>query len=270
MACASLRSLLGYSAAPLRLLCHDDGTMTATDREKLAESLEGVEILSRSEADERLAAYLAHRPATRRLRHQNPLLLKLVDVVALAPEDAVAGCDSDILFLRPFSDLFPPSYTGTATFMADRQNAYSIRSWQLPLQRRLKLACRVNTGIFWFPRRHYDPELVEWFLSRERYHRTPPWLEQTCWALLAQRAGCRLYDPRRVRLAHPQAKPDEEAVALHFVSPVRRSFWEQLETHAERLGEPPIRLTTIPSRRCGFLALAWNEMSRRLSRLGRW
>src|SRR5437016_4095173 len=78
MALRCLGSLLRFSADPLRLRVHDDGSLTPSDRERLAAGLAGPEVVSRQEADDRLAGLLAARPASRAFRAGNPLALTLL------------------------------------------------------------------------------------------------------------------------------------------------------------------------------------------------
>ena len=187
MALACLGSLLRCSADPIRFRIHEDGTLTAEDRDRLAEGLGDPELLARAEADERVADLLARRPSLRALREANPLALKLIDVPLLAAGD-LAYCDSDVLFLRPFSGLFqfPGPDTG-AVFMSDRQNAYSVHSWHLLAHSRLALPCRVNSGILLFRTRFYDPDLLEWYFSRPEFGYAPVWSEQTAPRACAQK-----------------------------------------------------------------------------------
>lgn len=269
MALVCLGSLLACSAEPLRLRIHDDGTLTDGDRERLTEGLAGPDFVSRAEADERLADLLVSRPATRAMRRRNPLGLKLVDAALLAPAERLLFCDSDVLFFRPFTGLWGSE--GETVFLRDSQNAYSVRSWDLLREPRLRLAGHVNTGIVGFPRSAYDPDLIEWFLARPAFNRTPVWLEQTAWALLGGRTGCRLVDPARVRLPGETAgELDEETVALHFVSPRRAQLPGYLEQAAERArhrrGEPPIHLETVPAPLCSWWDLAVTEVGRRVRR----
>jgi hypothetical protein len=269
MALLCLGSLLCFSADPQRLRIHDDGSLTRADLERL-EGLGQPEIVSRREADDRLAEVLAVRPATRAFRAANPLALKLLDVPLLAAGDDLAYCDADILFLRRFSRLFDLEPGAGALFMWDPQNAYSVRSWHLLTEPRLRLAARVNTGIIGFRRRWFDPDLVEWFLARPQYRFAPVWVEQTCWALLAQLAGCRLLDPEMIGIPVSGRDPSERQVALHFVSPVRHL----LGRFAAGLGErddptQPAELRSFAARRLTPLALAASEVRRRLRRLGR-
>jgi len=270
MALSCLGSLLRYSAEPLRLRIHEDGSLLAADRERLAEGLGGPTFVSRAEADDRVAATLAGRPALAAFRRANPLALKLIDIPLFSGDagDAdLAYCDSDILFLRPFSALFadPGPETG-AVFMSDRQNAYSLRSWHLLAAPRLSLPARVNSGVLRFRTRIFDPDLLEWYLARPEYGFAPVWREQTAWALLAGRTGCRLWDPRLLRFPDPAGRPGEEVVALHFVTPLRALFPRSLEAARDRTGEAPVKVGTIPARRCRPWDLAWSEARRRLFR----
>jgi len=270
MALACLGSLLRHSADPLRLGIHEDGSLDEEDRERLARGLGDPEFVPRAEADARVEDLLAGRPALRSFRRENPLALKLIDIPFLAGMEADGGlayCDSDVLFLRPFADLFrfPGPETG-AVFMSDRQNAYSVRSWHLLARPRLALPCRVNSGVLLFRTRCFDPDLLEWYLSRPEFGFAPVWIEQTAWALLGQQAGCRLWDPRLVRLPEPGVDAGE-AVALHFVSPLRGLLPGFLERAGDRAGEPPVPVGTVPARRCRPWDLALTEARRRLARL---
>jgi hypothetical protein len=270
MAMLCLRSLLRQAARPLRLRVHDDGSLTAADLDQLAADLDAPEVLSRREADARVADLLAPFPAARAFRAANPLALKLLDVPLLAAGDELAYCDSDVLFLRSFRRLFHLPPAAGALFMCDPQHAYSVRSWQLLTEPRLRLAGRVNTGIFTFRRRLFDPELVEWFLSRPQYRFAPVWVEQTCWALLAQPAGCRLLDPAAVGIPVPGCEPPAGQVALHFMSPFRSLLAPLAGRLAERApaGEP-VEIRSFKASRLTAAALAATELRRRLVRLRR-
>jgi hypothetical protein len=269
MALACLGSLLRYSAEPLSLFVHEDGSLTSEDRARLAAGLGDLDFVARAAADERVADLLARRPALRKFRQANPLALKLIDIPVFAGDD-LAYCDSDILFLRPFADLFrfPDAETG-AVFMSDRQNAYSLRSWHLLAQPRLALPCRVNSGILLYRTRSYDPDLLEWYFARPELGFAPVWSEQTAWALLGWRAGCRLWDPRLVRLPETRESGSLKVVALHFVSPLRGLLAGVLERATDRMGEPPVTVGTVPARRCRSWNLAWSEARRRLKRHAR-
>ncbi|HEX4494678.1 MAG TPA: hypothetical protein VIE43_03325 [Thermoanaerobaculia bacterium] len=265
LAIRCLGSLLKRSAEPLALRLHDDGSLDPEDRDRLAEALGEPEVIARREADERAAGVLARRPALAAFRRSNPLALKLVDAV-LHAGDELLYCDADVLFLRPFSGLFS-SGGEAAVFMADRQNAYSVRSWHLALHPRLRLAGNVNSGLIRFPTAAWDPDLLEWYFARPEFAFAPVWSEQTAWALLGWQAGCRLWDPRLVRLPEPGERGPGDAVALHFVTPLRGLLPEFLEGATDRAEEQPVLVGTVPARRCHSWDLAWSEVGRRWRRL---
>jgi hypothetical protein len=271
MALLCLGSLLDYSAEPLSLRIHDDGTLTAADLARLAAGLRDPEVVMRPEADERLAELLAAHPAARACRTGNPLALKLLDVVLLSDDAELAFCDSDVLFLRPFSGLFDlPPGCGTV-LMSDPMQSYSVRSWHLLLEPRLRMPAHVCTGIIAYRRSCFDLDLVEWFLSRARYQFAPCWVEQTCWALLAQAAGCQLLDPEAVSIFVPGSQPSEGQVALHFVSPIRGLLEPFVASGAWRppgsAPPEPIAVRSFAARHLRVPDLATTEVRRRFSRL---
>jgi len=267
MALACLGSLRRYADEPLALVVHDDGTLLAADLERLAEGLGEPRVLRRAEADERMAALLVRHPAARAFRRDHPLGLKLLDAPLLARDGELSYCDSDVLFLRPFARLFARPVEAGAVFMRDTQCAYSVRSWQVLLDRGLRLAARVNSGLFQLDLGRFDLDLAEWFLGRPEHRRTWPWIEQTGWALLARRAGCWLWDPARIAFPRPDGGLAPEAVALHFVSPLRGLLPACLRAARDRRGDPPVEVGSAPARLCGPLALAGAEARRRLRRI---
>lgn len=262
-----LGSLTRYSRSPFRLIVHDDGSLSQGDLDRLREVLGDFEVVPRSAADERMEVLLARHPAARAFRRTNPLALKVLDVALFESGSTLEFCDSDVLFLRPFDGLFGGRFSG-AVVMGDVQNAYSVRSWQVALDRRLRLPRRVNTGILRFSTAAYDLDLIEWFLGRPEYLRTPVWVEQTAWALLAYRAGCRLLDERQVAFPERPVHVSPERVALHFINPRRDLLAAYLAVAPDRAAEAPVRIETVPAGRCGWATLAVAESRRRLARSG--
>jgi hypothetical protein len=265
MALLCLGSLRRYAPWAVRFVLHDDGSLGEEDVARLEAGLAPVRVVGRREADERMAPLLADRPACRGLRATNPLGLKLLDAALLGDGD-LRFSDTDVLFLRPFTGLLERPAGVRGVFMEDRVSAYSLRSWDLLRAPRLRLPRRVNTGLLAFDRAAYDLDRVEWFLSRPGHHRTPVWVEQTTWALLLGDAPARAWDPRLVRFPSETPETDRDAVALHFISPLRDRL-EARRDAPDRSGEPPVAVGTVPSRPESLPSLAWVEGRRRLRRL---
>ena len=270
MALLCLGSLLRESAEPLRLQIHDDGSLDREDLERLAAGLGEPAVVSRREADERLEDLLGVHPACRAFRRENPLGLKLLDTVFLAPAGELAYCDSDVLFLRPFAGLFALPEGAGALFMHDSQNAYSVRSWHLLRERRLRLAARVNSGVIAFRSRLFDLDLLEWFLGHPEYRFAPVWVEQTAWALLGQAAGCRLLDPAAVAFPVPGRAPRRGRSPSISSAPGGRSSRRSQRALGERppFARPePVAIRSFPASRLTAPGLAATEARRRLGRL---
>jgi hypothetical protein len=259
-----LGSLLRHSADPIRLLLHDDGTLTPEDIERLQGHLDGAQILPRREADERMAERLGRYPHAAALRRKNVMLLKLLDTIVLSDGD-VAYTDTDILYVRPFRGLFCwPDSRSTALFMQDTTQAYSVYPWHLPPLGRLRVASRVNAGLMYVRRSTYDLDFIEWFLSQDFDYR-PKWIEQTCWAALGSRGGCRLWDPKQVVFVRRRNQGGEQTVAMHFTTPFR-NFLPQLSHLADRGNAegPPVAVRTIPPGECNALQLAQVQLRHRV------
>jgi hypothetical protein len=220
-----LQSLLRNCADAVRLRLHDDGTLSCDDLRILDRELLGPEIVSRAEADRRAEGALAPYPRCADLRRSNPLALKLIDV-GIWGTSGIHYCDSDIFFVRPFQGLFQASSTDSFA-MADPQNAYSIRPSHLLLHRWLRLVARLNSGILVLPRSSWRIEDIERILGLSNL-RPAVWVEQTCWAALAQSAGCRLLDPRQFVIPGTVGPLAGDAIAFHFVSSVRHRLVECL------------------------------------------
>jgi len=266
LAILCLGSLLRFSAEPLALRLHDDGTLTRADADQLAAALEGCEIVWRCDADARMEAILAGYPRLRDYRRQSPLALKLLDVAAWADRE-LFYCDSDVLFFRPFRALFsrPPD---ASLFMSDRQNAYSVRSWDLLLHRRLDMPSGVNTGIIAFLLARHDLELVEWYLAHPAFRFAPVWVEQTCWALLAGRNRCCLLEPSQLTIPVPGRQPVKDCIGAHFVGAVRGCLPHWREALAEPVDNgAPETFRSREAAPCTPARLAVTE-ARRV--LGRW
>ncbi len=263
MAQGCLASLRRTSVDAIEIVVLGDGSLGDPERDALARSVEGVSFVSSRDADDRVQQALLRHPACRSYRDSHVLARKLLDVALLGQGPDILYCDADILFLRPFEGLFERPDGVDALFQADSQEAYSLRSWDFLRHPGLRLRSRVNTGIVVFRRDAFDLDLVEWFLSQPARQRSPEWLEQTAWALLAGRVPSRLLDPAQFALA---GAPAPDPVAVHFVSSRREGLERALLASRDRSGEPPERVRSLPAAACGPLRLLVSELRRRLQR----
>lgn len=256
-ACIGLGSLLRFSAEPIRLLVHDDGTLTDADRAALLEGLPGSRIVTRTEADSVVNEQLAQYALSRAYRDREVMGIKLFDI-PLMSDDEIAHCDSDIRFFRPFTGLYAwPAPDVGALFMQDWRDAYVFRPWHLLKYRKLKLLRQVNAGLMLIRQKAYELDFIEWLLSKAPAGSHLPWIEQTCWSALGARAGARLWDPRHIALYNPERPLPADLIAGHFTS---QRFLTHSETVATQVIPGPVcRIATIPAVGCGPLRLAINQ-----------
>jgi hypothetical protein len=264
MAARCLGSLLKMSDEPVALTIHDDGTLTDRDVESLSRTLPGSTFRRRGDIDSQMEDALTRYPLSRAFRRSNPLGLKLLDPFYLDSPETFRYCDCDVLFLRPFHQLFELPGAAGALVMQDHRQSYSIRSWTLAATRGLELAAGVNSGMLVYKTRHYDPELIEWFLSLRGLDLFPFWKEQTAWAMLARRAGAWSWDKSFVRVMKTPADMVSELVAGHFVPPAR-SLLPRIKPQE---GDPvPAEVRTVPMPKCGPAVLFADELRRKLERI---
>jgi len=221
-----LGSLISYSSEPISLVVHDDGTLTSADRAKLSYGLEGVSILSRDEADSVVLPLLNRYPNCARYRRGHPLALKLIDTALIETGD-LAYCDSDILFLKPFTNLYSwPGGSGAAVFMQDSQEAYSLYPWHAHPLGKIKVPQRINSGLILFRSSEYDLDFLEWLLGQPQlehvFEKRAHWIEQTCWAALGRRVGCYVWSARQLLIANQKMDHvTDDTVGIHFVAAYR-------------------------------------------------
>lgn len=270
LALTCLPSLKRYSANPVSLLIHDDGSLTDEDIARLETILAPARVVRRREADERMAEVLRNLPVSAAFRKETCMGLKLCDSLYYNTDATYIYVDADIFFFRPFKDLFSfPDADTHALFMHDAiENTYSFRSWDLALCPRIALPQQVNAGICAVRREKYDPDFIEWFLAnprhtRNRHHGVP---EQTAWAVLAMKIRGRKWDQRDIAVSLPDMIVTPRLIAAHFVGMFRYLLPEFIEQALPQTDQPVSPGPTLPMKRCTPLHLARTESSRVVSR----
>lgn len=265
-----LGSLLRHSRDAVALYLHDDGSLTDEDVQRLTSALAGAIIVRRPEADARMAEVLRRFPHSAKFRLRSAFGLKLLDTVHLSAGDTFAYCDSDILFFRPFRNFYALPDACDSVFMADHDDAYSVRSWGLLASRDLRLAQRINSGLIALRRTSYDPDRIEWYLSQPAHHAKPYFVEQTCWSMVAMATRGRTWSMKQVVMAHPGMTINEDVVAVHFVGMHRALLPQYLSPSQATTNSSPVEsFPTDAVRRCTSARLAWVETNRVLERLAK-
>jgi hypothetical protein len=266
LALTCLGSLKRCSANPVSLLLHDDGSLTDDDVARLESELAPARVIRRKESDEQMAEHLKHRPVSAAFRQETCMGLKLFDSVFYNTDPIYIYVDTDIFFFRPFKDLFTlPDAQTHAVFMHDSiENTYSFRSWDLALCPRIPLPRQVNAGLCAMRREKYDPDFIEWFLSkrrhaRNRHHGVP---EQTAWAVLAMKVGGRKWDERDIAISRPGMQVQPRLIAAHFVGMYRYLLPGYIPQVRPLTDLPVAPGPTLAMRKCMPYHLAYHESKR--------
>jgi len=152
--------------------------------------------------------------------------MKLFDI-PLTLGGIVNYCDSDILFLRPFNQLFVLPDNVSMLHMLDHINAATIRPWHLRPFGSISLIEKFNSGITVFDSSFYNLDIIESFLRDHIFctsvgSKRFTWTEQTCWAVLCSSLKCRHLDPSKFPIAHSKLFNALDAIiGIHFVTPQR-------------------------------------------------
>ncbi len=265
LALKCLGSLQRQAQESVQFQLHDDGSLTPADVERLTAALGGPQFVMRKEADQRMQPLLATYPALTRIRRTNPYLLKLLDIVLLSDQDTIAFTDTDVYFLRPCSGLFElPAPEATTCMMLDDQNAYSIRSWQIP-QYRIWIPRYCNSGLILQRKASFDLDRLEWFFSQPALLKNQYFfVEQTAWALLGG-PHCWTYDNTQICLTPELGPLPQGQVAMHFTRPTRHRL-DAAIAEAQGQASEPTTIRFVPGVRLTAVELFKEEAARRLNR----
>jgi hypothetical protein len=220
-----LRSLRAYSEDPVRLVLHDDGSLTQVSVALLAAAFPDSILVPRRSADAELADSLAQLPHLAQARLHLPHVMKLFDVAFTHPEPILRYVDTDVLFQRRFRGLFPfsrPSASGA--FMTDSRSCFGAHPGDFWPLGPLRLSRRLNSGLFWIQRDRIDYDRMEYLFKRwgpQRIRKYHGWFEQTVWADQAWRARCSMFDPAQFGMPTHADSSSRKLTGVHFVTPTR-------------------------------------------------
>ena len=269
-----LRSLLDHCADPIRLVIHEDGTFDDEACEQARTILgENLEILLRAEGDERTLDALRPYPHARKLRQESIWGIEFFDPLFSDDSDPLSFyVDADILFLRPFRNLFRRDFLdGKCIFLRDIVwHAYSIRPHHLlgpnPCPR---VAQGITTAVVCWDKRLIDWDYLEWFLSKSEFRAIPAWTMPTLQASLALTANGHAVVPEQIVNAYPKAILTPEAFAIHLLGSFRKEWQPEAEraaAQAAREKHPgPQSCRLEPCGPLGPLGLALNQFKRKLN-----
>jgi len=228
MAICSAKSLNLAVEEALPWIFHDDGSLTATDKQLLLFQFPGCRLVDRSEADDFFKA--PHLVPLAQARQKSVLLLKLADLQVFARHDRILYVDSDILFFKRPHALFHILENGNGNyFTKDISTAYIATLEVLQELTGVRPLERVNSGIFALNRTDIGLDRIADTLPKIDMAKHPNWtlhrhlIEQTLVALLTtSSASGAAHLPPEYDLCFERGL--HGAVCRHYVGVIREYF----------------------------------------------
>jgi len=265
-----LGSLKKFSADPISIVLHDDGSIGKDERARLEDGLPGAILITKEEADDMMLPLLRPLPRTLAFRERSPMGRKLVDVGVFSKGDIIL-CDTDVLFFRPFKGAFTwPSEAIKTVHVLDVADSFCLKPWQTG---QLHLLHRFNAGFMMIRKELFDLELMERTVrlieDNLGYIENKPYqwfLEQTCWASVAGDHPAMMWSGNQFRVISKHDRYSTELVGGHFVGNVRHmlaQFREQSRTVGFDQAEP-VTIQFEPARPYSTPAFIANRLGNRL------
>jgi hypothetical protein len=224
----ALRTFYRTSRTRYRLCVHEDGTLPASARQRLQEQFPDARIISRSDADDRMAAALRDAPRCAEYRRQHPLLLKTFDFPIFLESERLLLLDSDILFFRRPETLLArisdPGYRRN-TLNRDWAYGYSVPPEELAGHGLSNVEPLINSGLGLLHAGSIRSEWCEEYFTRlpslpSHSHR----IEQTLIALCSMRFGHEFLPPEYDVYSGPT---DFSRCSRHFSGPFRETLFSE-------------------------------------------
>lgn len=222
-----LKSFYHYSQRRYGLCIHDDGTLTASDRDSLQHHFPQARVLDRPTADVQMSARLASYPRCLSFRTTNHLSPKVFDFIAELRGDRLLLLDSDILFFQPPAELLrrvdDPNYR-LNSLNRDVASAYTVDPAIVSAQLGFELLPRVNSGLGLIHKSSLRLDWIEEFLTLPSIIGHFWRIEQTLIALGSSRFGVELLPPAYdVRLD----RGIRESPCRHYVGKIRHLMYSE-------------------------------------------
>ena len=246
MACWMLASWFFVTGKNWRVVLHDDGTLQPSCRHLLDRLAIQYHLISRQEADRRMASALSAMPLCAEHRQRSPFGLKLYDVSVMSSHDRYIVLDSDLLFFRTPDAIFEwcSGEKRGCFFMKDVIEVCQCSPAETQSRLGFKVWGKVNAGLALIEREAVNLSRLEYFMSSFNLLSKNLWMvEQTLYALLASehKVGGTLPEEYEVSLSE---RAMSGSVMRHYVGAIRHLFY------SEGLGRMRSRILADARRKC--------------------
>lgn len=223
MAKESILSLQKFSSHPIHHKIFSDGTI-CDQEDYLRNSGIKCSIVSKEEADDRVAPIIANTPKIQKMRRENPRTRKTFDIPLLSEDVIICMADTDVFGVRPYHNLFESSRT--LAFNKEHRIGTS-GTWRdiIKSRRKFPLALKLNSGLYQVSKRIYDLDFFEFTLKNSAFFPGTGYLhEQTLWSAFAAQniSKLELFTPEQIAVVTDKTNlRDQRLCVAHFIRPSR-------------------------------------------------
>jgi len=273
-----LSSLQKFNNQKVNLLVHSDGSLEEENLSVIQNSLGcNVSFINPKDAKERTLDNLKNFPNCQKFRKNSLWGIEFFDPLFSQTDDRYSYyIDADILFSRPFTDLFKESMIeGGAVFLEDTQwDAYSFRPWQMIGRRMRPVVVKgITTALVFWDKRVIEWDYLEWFLSQSTYHSISNWILPTAQAGLATRCDSKVVSANQITNLYPNATISSENFGLHLLGSYRKSWLQKIDhsAHESRVTDAPIETKFKKCSNRGIFAYSYKQLTRWVNtRFNKW
>jgi len=185
--------LLRFSTRKIKLRFFEDGSLTEDQWIQLKTLFPGHDFLPRSEVDMKIEAHFGKDSNIVKVRKQNPLFHKLVDIPFLSQTGRATYSDPDILYFTDPVDLLNAACSDSeiSYFNRDMESSYFYSTEILKEMLGRTIPERINAGMYSVPVSSLDFGKLEKYLGEKPFSDFwKSWrVEQTLFAVLTSENG---------------------------------------------------------------------------------
>jgi lysophospholipase L1-like esterase len=175
-----------------RLIFHDDGSITESQRKRIEKTLPGVHFVPRRMAEVRMSEVLKDFPKCSIHRSQHNFFLKLFDVHPFAASGKYMVMDSDVIFFRTPKEIISWAESDAAEifYNGDAQEKYCNPRTELEKSFEIPLWEKFNGGLVLMQSAAMNLHLAESLFEKfeDKAHH-PQFFEQTLYCLMSSAWG---------------------------------------------------------------------------------
>lgn len=248
MAIKSIQSFLFHCKEKYYIFFHDDGSLKNSEIKNLEKVIPDSKVITKKQSDHELKFLKKEYPLCHKYRENCLWALKLVDLLFYGGSEFLY-VDSDLVFLRPFQDLFSLSDTQSGMiYMMDSIYSYRFNFIDIIKGLPKKIVWRLNAGFIYAKNLETNFDVLEQILRRWPQLLERGGCDQTIWSIIAAKENSFYWNPRAVRMVTWKDKSYlNDGVVLHLSSPVRSKFSEAIKYSKRKIGKKTFKVNKYKS-----------------------